>query len=100
MLWLVWFLILEYKINYLYKSKLELLDSSFLFYINKLEIIKVKTIVILSLLDEELLEAFKSLSGIMLKDSADNDEMIDILMLQDGINCIIVGRWVEKHEGK
>ena len=53
-----------------------------------------------NLKDDELLEAFKSLSDAMLQDEVTNDEMTDILMLQDDINFIIVQRWVEEHESK
>ena len=49
--------------------------------------------------DEELLEAFKSLSDAMLKDHPlSNEEMKEILMLQEDVNFVIVQRWVEEHD--
>ena len=51
--------------------------------------------------DEELLEAFKSLSDAMLKDHPlSNEEMTEILMLQEDVNFVIVQRWVEEHDGR
>lgn len=46
-----------------------------------------------NLTDEDLLETYKVLKEELLKESIGDDEMLDIFMLQDDINCIIVSRW-------
>ena len=53
-----------------------------------------------NLTNEDLLETYKVLKEELLKESIDEDEMLDIFMLQDDIDCIIVSRWVEEHEKK